>query len=422
MNTEITDIRNRLGWVCFDAECSLCVNLARRFGPLLRSYQFEVLPLQTPWLNKRLAASALEFLSEMRLVTAQGRIYGGADALVEIARRIWWARPVYWLSRVPLLKWCMQAGYRWAARNRTCRGARCLAGARAKQAGAGAFAWASALMPAALAVSFGGTLPAWIWMWVIALALFIGAKWLTILKFLRSGQTAARKRLLAFALFWPGMDARTFCEKAFIPPPPLRNWCSPAAKTVLGATLVWVGVPLTGTTHPLLTAWTGMLGIVLLLHFGLFHLLALVWRTLGIDARPIMQSAAKSTSLSRFWGTSWNVAFTDLMHEHVFKGVAKHSGAPTALVTVFLISGGLHELMISLPAHGGYGLPTAYFMFQAFGSLFERSRFGRALGLGSGRKGWCFVALVAGLPAFWLFHPPFVHNVILPMLSAIGAM
>jgi hypothetical protein len=33
-----------------------------------------------------------------------------------------------------------------------------------------------------------------------------------------------------------------------------------------------------------------------------------------------------------------------------------------------------------------------------------------------------FTALVTAGPAFWLFPPPFVHNVILPMLGVIGAV
>ena len=36
--------------------------------------------------------------------------------------------------------------------------------------------------------------------------------------------------------------------------------------------------------------------------------------------------------------------------------------------------------------------------------------------------GWLFTALVTAGPAFWLFPPPFVHNIILPMLNVIGAV
>ena len=33
----------------------------------------------------------------------------------------------------------------------------------------------------------------------------------------------------------------------------------------------------------------------------------------------------------------------------------------------------------------------------------------------------CFTIIITAAPAFWLFHPPFINNVILPMLHAIGA-
>ena len=73
------------------------------------------------------------------------------------------------------------------------------------------------------------------------------------------------------------------------------------------------------------------------------------------------------------------------------------------------------------PARGGYGLPTAYFLLQAAGLIFERTRLVRWLGLGGGWRGWLFTAVVTVGPLYWLFHPVFVRNVILPMLQAIGA-
>ena len=421
MNTEITDIRNGNGWVCFDAECSLCVHFARRFGRLLERHRFALVPLQTPWVKDRLANHDEDLLSEMRLIAPQGRVCGGADALTEIARHIWWAKPVYWLSGVPLVKSVLRIGYRWVARNRSCFGGRCSVLSNPNRSPAGALGWVPVLLPTAFAVSLGRALSAWIWMWVIALSLFLGAKWVTIMRFVREGNVASPARLLAFTFLWPGMDARAFCGRTLVSPPRPREWAGAGVKTFVGAGLVWIGAALTQQTHPIVTGWVGMLGLVLLLHCGLFHLLSLMWRALGIDAPPIMHSPATATSVSRFWGGTWNVAFSDLMHGNVFKPLTSHVGPQRALFLVFLISGVLHELVISVPARGGYGLPTAYFALQGLALLFERSKPGRKLRLGSGIKGWCFVALVAGVPAFWLFHPVFIHHVILPMLHAIGA-
>ena len=164
-----------------------------------------------------------------------------------------------------------------------------------------------------------------------------------------------------------------------------------------------------------------MFGLTLLLHFGLFHFAALVWQNAGIPAKPLMQSPATATSLASFWGIRWNTAFNKLVHDLAFRPLARRLGIAWATLGVFAISGIIHELSISFPARGGYGLPFGYFILQGLGVLLERSRFGRALGLGHGFRGWLFMFLFTAAPAYWLFHPTFVQNVILPMLQTIGA-
>jgi len=115
-----------------------------------------------------------------------------------------------------------------------------------------------------------------------------------------------------------------------------------------------------------------------------------------------------------------NTAFSKLAHDLAFRPLAWRFGTKVATFSVFLISGVVHEAVISLPARGGYGLPTIYFVLQAIGVLVERSSLGRRIGLGCGSLGWLFVLTFVAGPVFWLFHPPFVFNVILPMLHAIG--
>ena len=98
-----------------------------------------------------------------------------------------------------------------------------------------------------------------------------------------------------------------------------------------------------------------------------------------------------------------------------------------AVLGVFFVSGLVHEFVITLPARSGYGLPTAYFLLQGcgrrrLGLVLERSALGRRLGLGAGIRGRVFAIIVVAAPAYWLFPPVFVRNVILPMLEAIGAL
>jgi alginate O-acetyltransferase complex protein AlgI len=94
----------------------------------------------------------------------------------------------------------------------------------------------------------------------------------------------------------------------------------------------------------------------------------------------------------------------------------------TASLLVFLASGLIHDLVISLPANGGYGLPTGYFVLQGLGVTLERSNLGRYLGMQRGISGWLFMFIVTAGPAFWLFHPPFVLRVILPFMHAVHAL
>jgi hypothetical protein len=89
---------------------------------------------------------------------------------------------------------------------------------------------------------------------------------------------------------------------------------------------------------------------------------------------------------------------------------------------VFVISGLIHDLVISLPAGAGYGLPTTYFLLQGAGVTVEHSSFGKRLGLGEGVHGWIFMAALVAGPVFWLFHPWFVLRVMIPFMHAIHAL
>ncbi len=164
------------------------------------------------------------------------------------------------------------------------------------------------------------------------------------------------------------------------------------------------------------------LDAILLLHFGTFQIVALLWQSLGVKAEPIMSAPLRSTSLGEFWGKRWNLGFRQLSHELIFRPLYRPLGADAAGFLVFVASGLLHDLVISLPARGGYGLPTLYFLLQGTGMTIEHSRFGKRVGLGQGLRGWCFMMVFLAAPVFWLFHPWFVLRVILPFMHAIHAL
>jgi hypothetical protein len=276
--------------------------------------------------------------------------------------------------------------------------------------------YAPAVLLTMAAAGSRNALPSWLYMWTVALAVLIGAKWITIARLLSKGARPRTGRLLAYCFLWPGLDAEAFCMSRVAISPKPRELGAAIFKMIGGAALIWIAVEAAGRA-PFAAGWLAMTGIVLLLHFGVFELLGQFWRARGINARPLMRAPARATSISNLWSGRWNTAFTDLMHKEVFAPITKRRGPIVAIVAVFGISGLLHELVISAPARGGYGLPTAYFGLQCAALLVERSRLGVKLGLGHGAVGWLFVLMVAAAPAFMLFPPVFVHNVIVPMLE-----
>lgn len=126
--SEITDAkgsRAARGWVFFDRECSICTGLARRFQRPLESRGFGLAALQDPRAQALLNLPAADLLREMRVAIAEGKIYGGAAALVYLARQIWWTWPLYAASHVPGVMRLLNAGYRWFADHRTYVGGAC---------------------------------------------------------------------------------------------------------------------------------------------------------------------------------------------------------------------------------------------------------------------------------------------------------
>ena len=277
-----------------------------------------------------------------------------------------------------------------------------------------------AVFPAGV-IACRGILPPWVFMWSLSFAIFAGLKWRTWWK-ARGGTPYAAWRSAAYLLAWPGMDAEGFLRGLAAARPSVRAWLWALAKTATGAALIWLVARHLPARAPLARGWVGMAGLILLLHFGSFEMIALFWMCLGVAAKPIMASPLRSTALGEFWGERWNLGFRQFAHDLIFRPLQGRCGARTAGFFVFVFSGLIHEAVISLPAREGYGLPTAYFVLQGLGVATERSALGRRLGLRHGWRGWAFAAAFTAGPAFILFHPWFVLRVILPFLEAIRAI
>jgi hypothetical protein len=265
-------------------------------------------------------------------------------------------------------------------------------------------------------------LPPWGFMWILAFSIYISLKWLTWWR-ARSRIPHRAWRSVAYLLAWPGMDADAFLEVTQHPTlPALTAWLWATFETILGATLLWVVARFIPPRLPLVRGWAGMLGLIMILHFGTFQLVSLLWQSFGVKAEPIMSAPLRSTSLGEFWGKRWNLGFRQFAHELIFRPLYRRLGPESAGFLVFMVSGLIHDLVISLPARGGYGLPTLYFLLQGAGVMIEHSPFGKRFGLGQGGRGWCFMMVFLVLPVCGLFHPWFVLRVILPFMRAIDAL
>lgn len=254
--------------------------------------------------------------------------------------------------------------------------------------------------------------PAWVFMWLLAFALYIACKVWTLVEF---PPGTGWKAGLVYALAWPGMDPVSFMQPQL--PGGNRTLGVLAVRNlVIGGLCLWGFAPKLLASYPLTAGWVGMTGLIFILHFGLFHGLTILLRNCGFNAVPIMNRPLEATSLSEFWGRRWNRAFQCMTKRHIFRPLVPRIGAGPALGISFFASGLIHEWVITLPAGGGWGGPTLYFLFQWLGMKVERpfkTRLKEPLS-----RIWTLGIVL--LPTGLLFPAVFVRRVILPMFVAWG--
>jgi len=281
--------------------------------------------------------------------------------------------------------------------------------------------WIPLVLATGAAACLRGSVPPWALMWILAIVIFAGFKWWTWWRAPKHRVHPTPTRSFIYLCLWPGMDAHRFLSLDRWSKNPIPSeWVWAFAKTMFGAGLVWGVARFAG--HGLFAGWIGMVGFIFLLHFGFFAMLALFWQRLGINAQPLMHGPIAAASLSDFWGKRWNSGFRDIVFGLMFVRLTKRFGTTAAAIATFLLSGLIHELVITFPAGAGYGLPTLYFTLQGVAMLLERSVLGGRLGLVGGWRGHAFALMVVTLPIFALFPPPFVVRVMVPFLQIIRSL
>jgi alginate O-acetyltransferase complex protein AlgI len=285
-------------------------------------------------------------------------------------------------------------------------------------------AWLLALGATAVVERLTGGEPAGFRMLAIIGTLLYGMKAVVSVESVAAGEPRLGARpWLAFGALWPGMRPALF---ASLGAPRL-----PGAGELLlrGAVRLSIGAAFIAAAR-LAFAHTGsrwlatalaLPGMSLVLHFGIFNVVAGAWRLLGVPASPLFRAPLRSRSLREFWGRRWNLAFSEMTAVAVYRPLKAATSTPVATSVAFVFSGLLHEAAISLPVLAGFGLPLAYFALHAIAMLIERrlAASGRAIdsvaGLG---RAWTVAWLVIPLPI--LFHRPFLAGVVWPLLGIPG--
>jgi alginate O-acetyltransferase complex protein AlgI len=233
-------------------------------------------------------------------------------------------------------------------------------------------------------------------------------------------------RWLAFAALGPGMRPALFTTLGRPALPGAGALIGLGAKRfalgaalVLLARLVWVSAGEASDLGARVTATALLLpGLSLMLHFGVFNVVAGVWRRFGVDARQLFRAPLLSRSLTEFWGRRWNLAFSELTALGVYRPLGECLGRGPATVLAFLASGLLHELAISMPVRAGYGLPLLYFALHGGLMTVEKvlQRRGRPIeSFGVWARVWVIGWLALPLPI--LFHPWFLRGVVWPIIG-----
>ncbi len=235
-------------------------------------------------------------------------------------------------------------------------------------------------------------------MLAICAALFYGMKGVVLAR----GPRLPLLHAIAFTFGWFGMRPGLFLDR--------RPRGGAVELGRRGAIELAIGLALVGAArllrdHAIIATLLLLPGLSLTVHFGLFNLLAALWRRVGFDVGPLFRAPLAAAGLGEFWGRRWNLAFSEMTAIAVYRPLKRHG--TLAVLAAFLFSGILHELAISLPVRAAFGLPTLYFLAHgALVALERRWPLGRVVTL---------AAIILPLPL--VFTPPFVTRVLWPIVA-----
>jgi hypothetical protein len=251
-------------------------------------------------------------------------------------------------------------------------------------------------------------------MMVMVMTILIVMKVLTLAFARAEGTILAPAAVIRF-FGWPGMRPKLFEGPRVSDPRGARSLALHGLYCVLvGAVLFFLARAIAasapaGTGKNVIVMILALPGLSLMIHFGFFDILGGGYRLYGVPVSKLFRAPLLARSLAELWSRRWNIAYSEMIAIVVHRPLRGRIGNGGALFASFLTSGLLHELVISVPVHAGYGLPTLYFLLQGGLLALEKKR-GRPFG-----RAWTLFWVTAPLPI--LFHPWFLRGVVWPLVG-----
>jgi hypothetical protein len=230
------------------------------------------------------------------------------------------------------------------------------------------------------------------------------------------------KQWLVFATGWAGMRAEPFESLGQLQlPNAWRMIRFGIIRVIAGSVLILLAhqiVSLHVNPQVIYIVVTVLLlvGLSLILHFGLLSISAGTWRLKGVNTYYLFKQPVKAMSLTEFWGKRWNMAFSEMTAVAIFRPLRNKIGNAGALMVAFAFSGLLHELALSVPVNSGYGLPMLYFIIQGVLVLAEKAFIANKAKFLQHRilaRLWTLFWVIVPMPL--LFHEQFIKQVVWPL-------
>ena len=213
---------------------------------------------------------------------------------------------------------------------------------------------------------------------------------------------------------WPGMQLKGFTTRSAVVD---NGWL------VRGLGGMSIGLALLGSITfvdlgDYATGWLAVVGLLTTVHFGYADVLSWFMRTRGFNIQRLFKAPEQSKTLNDFWTRRWNVAFVE-MDRVLFMPALRKISRRWAPLLMLLLSGLLHELALSYPAGGGWGLPMIYFAIHGAGMHLERLPwFAAAPRLF--KLWWTRILVLA--PAGLVFHGPFREALPLQLITQLKGL